>query len=298
MNHWTFLRLVQMGLPFLLFLGFWGYSPLIAQAKPSFHSGAQRPAHGARSFEQVSDRKSQDFQSDTLVSDPLGSMSLLPLSYMGWWGKDCQASRLAQVDPKTGLPPPLSASAVPPVEWPLVLLQGFSAVVVGAFGSFMVQALIDLALAPTIQTTADIETSGLVSNISTLLIMPWIIGATVYGLGQLSNNYTASFWWALAGAYVGQGVAFGVGLLLNYLDTSDRKNTSRLIRFLLDGLLMGVGSVLLYTLFRRSKGTFQQIGTLVRYQDGKVAWGLPIPVVTRPQPNETLVTVPILAGQF
>ncbi|TNE49048.1 MAG: hypothetical protein EP343_14360 [Deltaproteobacteria bacterium] len=297
MNPWTFQRLVQMGLPFLLFLGLWSYSSQ-AEAKPYQRFRVQHALPGVASIEQASAQHSQSRHRDSFAPGTKGTMAPLPLSYMGWWAKEGQSTRLAQIDPKTGLPPPVSESSVPPVEWPLVLLQGFSAVVVGAFGSFMVQALIDLALAPTIQTTADIETSGLVSNISTLLIMPWVIGATVYGLGQLSNNYTASFWWALAGAYVGQGVAFGVGLLLNYLDTSEKKNTSRLVRFLLDGLLIGVGSVLMYTLFRRSKGTFQQIGTLMRYQDGKVAWGLPIPLVTQPQPNETLVTVPILAGQF
>lgn len=240
--------------------------------------------------------KSPVGQSGVFVS-PL-SRGEMDLSYLGWWVEKSKPKKVAQIDPKTGLPPPMSAKSVPPVEWPLVLLQGFSGMVVGAFGSFMMQALIDLALAPTITDQASFETSGLISNLATLLVMPWVIGGTVYGLGQLSNNYTSSFWWALIGAYVGQGVAFTVGLLLNYLDTTEGQPTSRLIRFLLDGLLIGIGSVLFYTLFRRSRGTFQQIGSLMHFRNGQMVWGLPLPVVSQPQPGETSVSVPILTGTF
>lgn len=216
-----------------------------------------------------------------------------------WLGSHTVAAKNpgASIDPS--LPPPLSTVSVPPVEWPLVLLQGFSGMIVAGVTSFLLQTLVDLVVIGPLITAEDLEKSGIISTVVVLAVVPWLVAGTVYGLGQLSNNYRGSFWWALIGAYVGEGIAFGLGLLLNSIDTSDRKNISRLVRFLLDGLLIGVGSVLFYTLFRSSTGSFVRIGSLLQRQEGgRWAWGVPLPRVSQHENGETMVSFPVFSGRF
>ncbi len=225
--------------------------------------------------------------------------SMMPASSMGWLqGGVRQPVNSNTLDPS--LPVPLSKATAPSVEWPLVVLQGFSGMIVAGVSSYLLQTLVDLSIVGPVlseRSATDFQTAGIVGTLVTSAVIPWIIGGTVYALGRLSNNYRSSFWWALLGAYLGEGVAMGVGLLLNAIDQSEGRSTSRLIRFLLDGLLVGVGSVLFYTLFRYPLGNVQQIGSLLQYNHGSWAWGLPLPRLSSVS-NNTTVSIPVLSGRF
>ena len=222
----------------------------------------------------------------------------LPVSSVGWL-MDTTAGKPA-AGGASDLPAPMSQGTRPPIEWSLAVFQTFSGMIVAGVSSFVVQTIVELAIVGPAQVNVQAETSalsGIVGTLVSLATIPWLVAGTVYGLGRLSNNYRSSFWWSLLGAYVGEAVALGVGLLINFVDQSESKSTSRLLRFLLDGLFIGFGTVLFYTLFRYSVGNFQQIGALIQYRQGVWSWGVPLPHISQYN-DTTTVSVPVLSGSF
>jgi hypothetical protein len=187
----------------------------------------------------------------------------------------------------------------PPLEWPVILLQVFSGAVVASVSSFLTQTLVDAAQLGSATTLTDEErqTGSYIRSAIVLTVVPWPVALTIYGLGRVSNNYYGSYWWALAGSYAGELVAFGLNLLFTSIDQSKDQEISRLVAFLLDGLLTAIGGTLLYTLFRKQYKGIQQIGSLIQFRDKQWTWGIPLPKLVQTR-EQTIVSVPVLSGRF
>ena len=184
------------------------------------------------------------------------------------------------------------------LEWSLLWLEGFSGAIVAAVSSLLFQTWADIAIVNNTPTAENVEVAGWASTIGTFGVVPWLVGLTVYLLGKLSHVYVGNYWWALAGAYVGGAVSFGLGRLISFLDTTVRKDIATPIRFILDGVLMAFGAVLLHTLFLKKSGDFIQLGALLQWDGHHVRLGVPVPQFTQPTQKDVAVTLPLFSGTF
>ena len=212
--------------------------------------------------------------------------------------------RLAQQNSKTNADPPLKGETIqdadpaPPSEWALALFQGFSGVIVAVVASFAIQSLFEAVLvstSPTIerQTIASFAYTG-----TNLVVIPWIVAGTVYGLGRLSNNYSVSFWWLLVGAYAGQLLSSGIGLLATFASgENNRFAVARIITLFSDGLLTAGGALLFYLLFRKAHTDIQAFGSLFSHHDGRWRIGIPIPRIQHSDEG-VACSLPLLSGSF
>lgn len=197
---------------------------------------------------------------------------------------------------------PLQNDAVqPPKEWGLLFLQGFSGAIVATVSSIVLQSLLDIALINSQgqqnQTRESIQTAIYVRSAIVFAAVPWLVGGIVYGLGKLSNMYEGSFWWALLGGYAGQLLSVGLNALFVALDTTTQKSVARGLGFVFDGLLTGLGAILLYALFQTPYKGIQTIGSLLQLRKGQWSWGIPLPNVAQVQ-GETIAHISILSGRF
>lgn len=227
------------------------------------------------------------------TSGPTGPISLEHLSTRRW---------LTQITSE----PMQDGKASPPMEWPLILLEFFSGGIVAGFGSVLLQSLIDISTGLNVEgrnltkeeLAQELATAATIRGVVVFTVIPWAVALTVWGIGTRSNNYTGNYWWALLGAYAGQLLSLGSGLLLNALDTTETKEVSRIISFLLDGFLTAFGSILLYNLLRKPFKGIQQIGSLMRYDKGQWQVGIPLPMVSANRQQGVTVFAPVLSGQF
>ncbi|MCB9639648.1 MAG: hypothetical protein H6727_12210 [Myxococcales bacterium] len=186
-----------------------------------------------------------------------------------------------------------------PSEWPLALLMGFSGVIVSVVVSYVSQAVIEAAMvspsSPTVESRLNASLAYTSINIA---LIPWVVAGTMYGLSRLSNNYRSNFWWMLLGAYIGQVTSAGIGLLATFLGSgTERFTVARIVTLFADGLLAAAGALLAYLLVRKPYEEVETLGTLIHYKDGKMRWGVPLPMVTR-EGNDQRVMVSLFAGRF
>jgi hypothetical protein len=212
--------------------------------------------------------------------------------------------RLAQDNPKTNIDPPLKGETIqdadpaPPSEWALALFQGFSGVIVAVVASFAIQSLFEAVIVstnPTIerQTIASFAYTG-----TNLVVIPWIVAGTIFGLGRLSNNYSVSFWWVLLGAYAGQLLSSGIGLLATFASgENNRFAVARIITLFSDGLLTAGGALLFYLLFRKAHTDIQAFGSLFSHHDGHWRIGIPLPRIQHSDEG-IACSLPLLSGSF
>lgn len=180
-------------------------------------------------------------------------------------------------------------------DWGIFALQGFSGLVTGAFGAFVLHTLIDTLFITSQADKSVLEAGGLIKNSVVLLTIPWAVSAVVSMIGNLSQTHEGSYWWALAGAFAGGAVSFGVNL---GLERSGMDFVSiSVLQFLSNGVLMVAGSMLFYYLFRKQRAGLIRLGSLVQVQDGRLSFGVPIPMLHTTTEGSRL-SLPLLQGRF
>ena len=184
-----------------------------------------------------------------------------------------------------------------PLDWPIILLQGFSGSIVGSVAHLIFQSIFQAIFINEKSSLDDLNMTIFLSTSVTFGIVPWLTALSVYALAPFIYAYHGSYWWALIGAYVGGGVSFALGQLVYYADSSRLKSVAIPMQVLFNGLFMGIGSVLFFTLFRRPFKDIIQLGSLLNFSGNRFSWGVPLPLAMG-EKEHLKVSFSLLSGHF
>jgi hypothetical protein len=187
----------------------------------------------------------------------------------------------------------------PPSEWQLLMFMALAGAVVSVVSSFAIQSLFEAVMVVPSNPTAESRVNASFAYTATnVALIPWLVAGTLYGLSRLSNNYGSNFWWMLLGAYAGQVVSAGIGLMSTLLGSgTDRFAVARIVTLVADGLLAATGAMLAYLFTRKPYEEIEHLGALLHLRQGRVHMGIPLPLIYR-DAYEQRISMTLLAGRF
>ncbi len=187
----------------------------------------------------------------------------------------------------------------PPSEWQLLLFMALSGAIVSVVSSFAIQSLFEfLLITPSNNTAESRINASLAYTAANVALIPWVVAGTLFGLSRLSNNYDSNFWWMLLGAYAGQVLSAGIGLMSTLLGSgTQRFAVARIVTLIADGLLAATGAMLAYLFTRKAYEEVEHMGALFHLREGRVQMGIPLPLIYR-DAYEQRISMTFVAGRF
>lgn len=187
----------------------------------------------------------------------------------------------------------------PPSEWQLLLFMALSGAIVSVVSSFSIQSLFEfLLITPSNNTAESRINASFAYTAANVALIPWVVAGTLFGLSRLSNNYDSNFWWMLLGAYAGQVLSAGIGLMTTLLGSgTQRFAVARIVTLIADGLLAATGAMLAYLFTRKAYEEVEHMGALFHLREGRVRMGIPLPLIYR-DAYEQRISMTFLAGRF